>query len=244
MFNRIQGPPKIKKSNITIKNTDCMQAMKDFKDNYFHLAIVDPPYALKMSSYRGPNSKGSKKKGFGKNTKGNQYKRLYEEKDWDNCRPDQEYFDELQRISRNQIIWGGNYFADMLPPSRGWIYWAKNKHHRNFNRFADGELAWTSFDKNLKQVDIPWIGLGYINNEFKEKKNHPTQKPIPLYIWILENYTKSNKERIIDTHLGSGSIAIASDKLGFDLWGYEIDTDYYNGAVKRLEEHRKQLRLF
>ena len=159
-------------------------------------------------------------------------------------RPDKAYFDELRRVSKNQIIWGGNYFADLLPASRGWIYWYKNRFHRNFNRFSDGELAYTSFDKILKQVDIPWIGLGYLNNEIGEKKIHPTQKPVSLYIWLLENYTKSNKEKILDTHLGSGSIAIAADKLGFDLWGYEIDQDYYNGALNRFKEHKRQLTLF
>ena len=233
-----------RKATITLENADCMEALKQFKDNYFHLAIVDPPYGIDMGDYRGINGKAGKKKGFGRGQKGNEYKKLYKSKNWDASRPDKAYFDELRRVSRNQIIWGGNYFADLLPASRGWIYWYKNQHHRRFNRFADGELAYTSFDKNLKMVEIAWVGLGYINNEFGEKKIHPTQKPESLYIWLLENYTKSNKERILDTHLGSGSIAIAADKLGFDLWGYELDTEYYEGAVNRLKEHRKQLRLF
>jgi len=241
----------MKEAQINLYNTDCMEGMKEFPDNYFHLAIVDPPYSITnsrkkgMSAYRGPNSKSSRKKGFAtKNTEKHEYPQLYESKDWDMNRPDKAYFDELRRVSKNQIIWGGNYFADLLPASRGWVYWYKNRFHRNFNRFSDGELAYTSFDKILKQVDIPWIGLGYLNNEIGEKKIHPTQKPIALYIWLLEKYTKSNNERILDTHLGSGSIAIAADKLGFDLWGYELDKDYYEGAVNRLSEHRKQLRLF
>ena len=231
-------------STIKITNADCMLAMRDFPDNYFHLAIVDPPYSIGMSDYRGPNCPAGKKKGFGVHTKGHKYKRLYDAKNWDENRPDKAYFDELRRVSKNQIVWGGNYFADLLPASRGWIYWYKNKYHRNFNRFADGELAYTSFDRNLKMVEIPWVGLGYINNDFKEKKIHPTQKPEALYIWLLENYTKSNKERILDTHLGSGSIAIAADKLGFDLWGYEVDQDYYNAALDRYNQHKKQIRLF
>lgn len=241
----------MRNSKISLYNTDCMVAMKDFPDNYFNLAIVDPPYSITnsrkkgMSAYRGPNSKSSRKKGFAtKNTEKHEYPELYKPKSWDESRPDRAYFDELRRVSKNQIIWGGNYFADLLTASRGWIYWYKNRFHRNFNRFSDGELAYTSFDKILKQVDIPWIGLGYINNEMKEKKIHPTQKPVALYIWLLENYTKSNNERILDTHLGSGSIAIAADKLGFDLWGYELDEDYYEGATNRLSEHRKQLKLF
>ena len=239
----------MREAQINLYNADCMEGMKEFPDNYFHLAIVDPPYSITtkgnkgMSNYLGPYSNSAKEHGF-KSYDKNTYKRLYPEKTWDNNRPDKSYFDELRRVSKNQIIWGGNYFADLLPASRGWIYWFKNRFHRNFNRFADGELAYTSFDKNLKQVDIPWIGLGYLNNETGEKKIHPTQKPVFLYIWLLENYTKSNKERILDTHLGSGSIAIAADKLGFDLWGYELDKDYYEGAVNRLSEHRKQLRLF
>jgi len=211
----------MREAQINLYNTDCMEGMKEFPDNYFHLAIVDPPYGIGMSKGAGET------RGENRNKK----KDLYIPKDWDSSRPDKAYFDELRRVSKNQIIWGGNYFADLLPASRGWIYWRKLMG----GNYSHGELAYTSFDKIL---------LEFTKRSESGGRIHPTQKPESLYIWLLQNYTKSNNERILDTHLGSGSIAIAADKLGFDLWGYELDKDYYEGAVNRLSEHRKQLRLF
>ena len=213
----------MREAQINLYNTDCMEGMKEFPDNYFHLAIVDPPYGI------GDFWKG------GDTTAQHKINKLRKkEKSWNNETPKQSYWLELRRVSKNQIIWGWNYYTEFLGNSNSLIYWHKKMGAPNY---SDGELAFTTFKHNIKTFVYPLA---------KDNKNrtHPCQKPIALYIWLLENYTKSNKERILDTHLGSGSIAIAADKLGFDLWGYELDKDYYEGAVNRLSEHRKQLRLF
>ena len=142
-------------------------------------------------------------------------------------------------MSKNQIIWGGNYFTDKLPVSRGWIFWDKKIANSGNFKFSDGELAWTSFDKILKKITYDWIGFGYLNNSRGQKKTHPTEKPIDLYRQVLREYaTKGDK--ILDTHLGSGSIAIACHEEGFDLTGMEIDTEYFEGAVERLKTAQSQ----
>jgi site-specific DNA-methyltransferase (adenine-specific) len=193
-----------------------MEYMATLPDKAFDLAIVDPPYGIGEDGGK-CRTRGSKK------TNG-------EKRGWDNERPEREYFAELQRISSNQIIWGGNYFADLLPATRCWLYWQKDMG----GDFADGELAWTSFDKVLKQ--------------FKKRSEtfdriHPTQKPVKLYEWLLTNYAKPG-QRILDTHLGSMSSVIASNNLGFEMVGCELDEDYYASGCERAKNALRQVRMF
>jgi site-specific DNA-methyltransferase (adenine-specific) len=194
---------------------DCVIALKRYADNYFDLAIVDPPYGI-----------GDKFKG-GKTGKMN-FNEIVN-KDWDKV-PSDEYFAELQRVSKNQIIWGGNYFN--LPPTRCFIVWDKIISE-DFS-LAMAELAWTSFDKLAKiyKLQVP-----------KNGKIHPTQKPVKLYDWLLHNYAKPN-DLILDTHLGSGSSRIAAYKGGFNFVGFEIDKEYYDKQEKRFNDFKSQLRLF
>ena len=218
---------------IQITNEDNMQLMSRYPDNYFDLAIVDPPYGIDFSGHDQIIGKKGKDKGFSN-------KKLYSIKEWDKERPSVLYFDELKRISKNQIIWGGNYFADLLQPTKGWIYWDKKPNGENLT-FSDGELAWTSFNKPLKAFSYGWIGFGMVNSG--EKKIHPTQKPVQLYKWILKNYAKPN-DKILDTHLGSMSIAIACADYGFDLYGCELDSEYYKKGLERVQNHINQLDIF
>ena len=221
--------------DIKLIHGDCMDYMETLENNAFDWAIVDPPYGIGFDGHHTITKEGHK--GFSAK------KELHAKKDWDSQRPSAEYFTELQRISKNQIVWGGNYFADLLPPKKGWIFWDKKITNANNMNFSDGELAWTSSDGILRRFTYDWIGFGYLNNPQKEKKIHPTQKPVQLYEWILDTYVKEGS-KIIDTHLGSGSIAEACWNRKFDLVGIEIDTDYYTKASKRLEAHKKQLTLF
>jgi len=202
---------------MKITNEDNMALMARYPDNYFELAIVDPPYGIGMASGAGL-------------TRGKKKKELYAKKSWDNERPNKKYFNELFRVSENQIIWGGNYFSDLFTASRCWIYWRKLMG----GNYADGELAWTSFDKNTKEFTKATVS---------GERIHPTQKPVKLYEWLLMNYAKEG-DKILDTHLGSGSIALACHNLGFDLTACELDEDYYNDAIKRIETHKKQITLF
>ena len=217
-------------------NEDNMQLMSRYKDNYFDLAIVDPPYGI----------------GIAKN--GNLGKNNFTKKDWDESIPKKEYFIELFRVSKEQIIWGANYMTTHLPPSTGWIYWDKlqNKEgHRYGKTFASGELAFSSFDKPLQHFEYKYQGnyIGTPNNittktKLKQEiKIHPTQKPIKLYEWLLMNYAKEG-DKILDTHLGSGSIAIACHNLGFELTACELDKEYYEAAIKRINNHKLQMRIF
>ena len=206
---------------MTITNEDNMQLMARYEDNHFDLAIVDPPYGINASEMT---------MGSGKNKK---YKKG---KKWDNETPNLEYFKELQRITKNQIIWGGNYFADKLKPSRCYIFWDKGIN--GDCDFADGELAWCSFNKVLRIAPIRYKGFLGADNV----RIHPTQKPVKLYEWLLMNYAKEG-DKILDTHLGSGSIAIACHNLGFDLTACELDKDYYDAAIKRINQHKAQLRI-
>ena len=194
-----------------------MEYVKDLPDKAFDLAIVDPPY------------------GAGNNFA---YKGEDRFKKFENEKPGQKYFNELFRISKNQIIWGGNYFAQSLPETNAWVIWDKNNGE---SLMSDGEMAWTSFDKLLKIIKIHWTGSASLWEDTKGKI-HICQKPVKLYEWLLDNYAEQGN-KILDTHLGSGSIAIACDKMGFDLVGCEIDKDYYDGACKRLKEHQDQLTL-
>jgi site-specific DNA-methyltransferase (adenine-specific) len=218
--------------------------MKTVPDKFFDLAIVDPPYGI-----------GVDKMFVSKDRKDPRNGRLIkckrtERKGWDSNRPTEEYFLELQRISINQIIWGGNYFADLLPPKSCWVVWDKVNGGSDQ---ADCELAWTSFNTAVRQLRFMWciaqgkgIENGHIaegNNKLWETKFHPTQKPVKLYKWLLKNYAKEG-DKIFDSHLGSGSIAIACHDMKFDLVGCEIDKDYYDAAVKRFDNHKKQLTIF
>ena len=224
------------RANIKIYNKDCMPALAKMKDNEFDLAICDPPYGI------GFDGNTTVK---GKSGKANTFSNIqhHVKKNWDTKTPDKIFFTQLQRVSKNQIIWGGNYFTDKIPVSRGWIYWDKKITNRNNMNFSDGELAWTSFGGILRRFEYDWIGFGYLNNKVKEKKSHPTQKPVQLYKWLLQNYAKEG-DKILDTHLGSGSIALACWDLCFDLTAYEIDKDYYDGALARLDRHKSQGQLF
>ena len=159
--------------------------------------------------------------------------------DWDNAIPEQEYFDELFRITKNQIIWGGNYFFQFLGNTPCIIFW--DKGHIGMS-YADGEFAWTSFQKVARLIKIPWIGAN-AKELADPKRTHPTQKPIKLYTWLLQNYAKAGN-KILDTHLGSGSSRIAAYDMGFDFTGYELDTDYYLAQEKRFKNHIAQQSLF
>tara|TARA_R110000822_G_C15097847_1_gene471507 strand:+ start:49 stop:669 length:621 start_codon:yes stop_codon:yes gene_type:complete len=205
-----------------IYNEDCLKAMKQMKDNQFDLAIVDPPYGISVTKM----TLGNGKKKINRGTS-----------DWDNKIPTKKYFKELRRVSINQIIWGANYMTENLPPSMGWVYWDKGT---GANDFSDGELAYTSFNRALRCYKVSWVGANANNGT---PRIHPTEKPVKLYEWLLMKYAKEG-DTILDTHLGSGSIAIACHNLGFDLTGYEIDKDYFEAATKRIEQHKAQIRLF
>ena len=202
---------------INIFNRDCLDAMKEMNDNAFDLAIVDPPYGIGKKTTQG---------GYGK--KGNSLAKFPNHL-WDDSIPSAEYFEQLFRVSKNQIIWGANYFP--LSQYRGFIVWDKMTYIPTMSQV---ELAYTSFDSPARYVKI---------NSNQKKRIHPTQKPVRLYEWILDKYAKPNW-KILDTHIGSGSIAIACHNCGFDLTGFEIDSDYYNDCMKRLNEHQRQLKLW
>lgn len=217
---------------IEITNECNMKLMARYPDGYFDLAIVDPPYGIGASTLFA----GDKRK----SGKGAALKSKHIKKEWDNEIPSLEYFNELCRVSKNQIIWGGNYFANMLPNSQGWIIWDKNN---GTTKFADAELAYTSFDVATRIFKHTWNGMLQQDMKNKQQKIHPTEKPYQLYKFCLEKYAKPN-DKILDTHLGSGSIAIACHDYGFELTAAELDKDYYNAAVKRIQNHVAQTSLF
>ena len=210
-----------------------MELMARYPDNHFELAIVDPPYGIDHANKAGKMAGQKYGKAAAK-------KRNYEAKDWDTEIPSLEYFKELKRVSKNQIIWGGNYFAHLLKPKSGWVFWDKDNGNNNF---SDGELAYTSFDCGLRMKKITWNGMIQYDMKNKEDRFHPTQKPIRLYEWLLMNYAKEG-DKILDTHLGSGSIALACHNLGYDLTACELDKDYYDAAIKRIDQHKAQIRMF
>lgn len=201
---------------------DCVKALKRFNDKHFDLAVVDPPYGIGASKGTWGSSNKGKVTNYGK-------------KDWDNKIPNEEYFFELMRVSKNQIIWGGNYFQ--LPIQRGWIFW--DKDIRDGLSFSDGELAWTNFDKVLRKIFIPYSGFRGSDGN----KIHPTQKPVKLYNWIYQNYAEP-KQRILDTHLGSGSSAISAYYFDMNFVGCEIDKEYFEATQKRFKELTAQTKLF
>jgi len=202
-----------------------MELMSRYKDNYFDLAIVDPPYGINRSGQEETFTKNRKHK-----------RKFHKQKQWDNLIPNKKYFEELQRVSKNQIIWGANYFVNFLTKgTMGWIFWYKGQEGLTM---SDGEIAFTSFQKATRQVNI--------NRAFISKNGgsiHPTQKPVKLYEWLLVNYAKQG-DKILDTHLGSGSIAIACHNLGYDLTACELDKEYFEAAMKRINNHKSQMRIF
>ena len=217
--------PAVPSSEVYLE--DCVTALKRFNDKHFDLAIVDPPYGID----------GTVEIGFG-DTKSGRVNRpsKWGQKEWDKERPTKAYFDELKRVSKNQIIFGGNYFADLLEPSRCWIVWDKMQRVNQ----ADAELAWTSFTNSVRVYQYHCSKLQGFQNP---NRFHPTEKPISLYEWILDKYAKPN-DLILDTHLGSGSSRIAAYKGGFNFVGFEIDKEYYEKQEKRFNDFKSQLRLF
>jgi site-specific DNA-methyltransferase (adenine-specific) len=209
------------------QNIDCLEGMKEFPDKHFDLAIVDVPYGIGEGSEKIHSRHHSQKK--------------YTAKTWDNSAPENEYFNELRRVSKNQIIWGANHFISKNPiDSSCWIVWDKDV----YGDFADCELAWTSFDTAVRKFKFTWNGFrqGYSHQD-KEDRIHPTQKPVTLYKWLLQKYAKPG-DKILDTHVGSASSLIAFEEEGFDYVGFEIDKEYYDNAVKRIDTYRSQLKLF
>lgn len=209
---------------ITITNEDNMLLMARYPDNYFDLAIVDPPYGIDLANMNmgiGNTPKASKAKN-----------RKWKPKDWDSSIPSNEYFKELFRVSKNQIIWGGNYFN--LGICNKFIIW--DKEIPEGLSFSDCEYAWTSFSGANKIFRYS----AYLN---KSEKFHPTQKPPQLYKWLVDKYGKENY-KILDTHLGSGSIAIACHDYGFELTACELDKEYYDKAIQRIKNHTNQQKLF
>jgi len=207
-----------------IYNMDCMEGMKQFPDKYFELAIVDPPYGIGIDG---------QKESICKNPKHN--RKLHEKKDWDNSIPSKEYFKELERVSKNQIIWGANYFVKHLEKgTKGWIVWDKGQHGLTM---SDCELAYSSFNVPTRVVVINRVEL------LKDSTIHPTQKPIKLYKWLLKNYAKPG-DKILDTHVGSASSLIACYDMGFEYIGFEIDKNYYEAAQERMRIHMQQQTIF
>jgi site-specific DNA-methyltransferase (adenine-specific) len=212
-----------------IYNMDCMEGMKEFPDKYFDLAIVDPPYGINLKGANVIKNKSDSNTVF--NTK------------WDNSIPDKAYFEELMRVSKEQIIWGGNYFLDHLGYCKAPIIWDKLNGD---SLYADGEMAWTSkgLPKNLKIWKHQWCGA-FKDSERGAKKIHPTQKPVALYEWLLQNYAKQGY-KILDTHLGSASsiIACLQSPLNLQYIGFELDEEYFAKASKRIADHKAQMTIF
>ena len=205
---------------IKITNEDNMELMSRYEDNYFDLAIVDPPYGININVNMG-RRKGDKKSNYHKFAGD------------DNEIPKKEYFDELFRVSKNQIIWGANYMIEHLYSSPCWLLW--DKGFSEDVTFAQYEMAWSSFKSSAKKYNF--------NAAANRNRIHPTQKPVKLYEWLLINYANKN-DKILDTHLGSGSIALACHNRNFDLTACELDSEYYNSALKRLKTHQQQLTMF
>lgn len=223
-------------------NMDCLEGMREYPDNYFDLAIVDPPYGDAGQTYKRSNKtrfggrfdryKQADDTPRGVSQTGGTWASKYGKKiiAW-NTAPEQEYFDELFRVSRNQVIWGGNYFS--LPPTRCFLIWRKTNIPEKFS-MAMCEYAWTSFNDNAKLFEH--------SSQSDRNRFHPTQKPIALYKWILTNYAHEG-DRILDTHVGSASSLIACEELGFEYTGFEIDEEYYRKSLDRINRHKAQVSI-
>ena len=217
---------------MNITNEDNMELMARYPDNYFDLAIVDPPYGIGFAGF-------DKHYGGGKAKAKTTLHKPFA--GGDKKSPDNEYFIELFRISKNQIIWGANHFISKIPfDSSCWVIW--NKINGD-NPFADAELAWTSFETAVRVFEFKWQGMLQGDMKNKETRIHPTQKPVALYKWLLDKYAKEG-DKILDTHLGSGSIAIACHDYGFDLTACELDKEYFDKAMARINNHTAQTKLF
>lgn len=201
---------------------DCIEALKRFSDGYFDIAVVDPPYGI----------------GANKMQLGNGKRKIYRgEADWDNAIPTADYWEQLFRVSKNQIVWGGNYMTEYLKPTGAWLFWDKGTGE---NDFADGELAWTSYNGALRKITKSWVGA---NAKDGLERIHPTQKPIYLYDWIFNRFAKEGN-LILDTHVGSGSSRIAAHKHKLHFVGFEIDKGYYEAQEKRFNAFVSQQTLF
>lgn len=207
---------------------DCVEYMKGCEDNQFDIAIVDPPYGLNFGNFNRTN-----KDEYGNRFKANRYHNT----DWDKSIPDEEYFEQLFRVSKNQIIWGGNYFP--LPPTQCFVFWYKQNPVPNF---SDGELAWTSFKKPAVCFDYRYYG-NLQGKSSAETKIHPTQKPRELYDFLLHKFAEPGM-KILDTHLGSGSIGISCHYFGCELYATEINEVYYHNAMKRIRDKTVQIDMF
>lgn len=216
--------------NINLYNQDCMDFMKGLPDKAYELAICDPPYRSDTDNLQRINNLNGSNASIMKGKLA--VCKKYDYTPIENNVPDQKYFDELKRVSKNQLVWGYNYFADMIGPCRGPIVWDK----QTSGYLADAELCFSSIDRNMKIFKFMWNGMLQENMKAKETREHPTQKPVALYKWLLRNYAKPG-DKILDTHGGSGSIAIACYDLGFDLDWMELDKDYFDAAVSRYESH-------
>jgi len=238
------------RAKINLHNMDCLEAMKSMSDNQFDLAIVDPPYGIGASKPSKKPNKCKQRNGTTLNVRSQNYKH----KEWDNMPPSSDYFIELKRVSRHQIIWGVNYF-NFHGLVGGRIIW--DKLNGNSDQY-DCEIAYNSQDSRTDIIRYMWQGMfqGEVitkditkairqqgNKKLNEKRIHPTQKPEALYMWLLQNYAKEG-DKILDTHLGSGSIAIVCWDMGFDLEAYELDKEYYDKAIKRFNIHCQQKQLF
>jgi len=205
-----------------VTNEDCMEGMARYPDNYFDLAIVDPPYGIGRSGQTETFTKNPKHK-----------RKHFADKGWDNETPASEYWNELFRVSKNQIVFGANYFTEYLPASMGWIFWDKGQDLS----MSDGELAYTSFNRALRRVKINRGQLMVEGGTI-----HPTQKPVKLYKWLLDKYAKQG-DKILDTYLGSGSSRIAAYEMGFDFTAFELDKEYFEAQEKRYKAHIAQLKM-
>lgn len=218
-----------KLQKITLIHDDCMNVLMDLPNKCFDLAIVDPPYGIGED---GSNNKSRSKITVAKN--------YHPFASGDKEPPLEEYFNQLFRVSKNQVIWGANHFIERIHKNSScWIVWDKDN---GGNDFADCELAWTSFPTTVRKFKYKWHGMLQENMKDKEIRIHPTQKPVALYKWLLQHYAKPNN-KILDTHLGSGSIAIACHDLSFELTGIELDDHYYEAAKKRIRTHLLQMKL-
>ena len=218
-------------------NMDCMEAMRKMPDKCFDLAVVDPPYGIGIQTMNFTKSGAVRTHGYAA-AKRRDYRRTDE---WD-IKPTKEYFDQLFRVSKHQIIWGGNYFADMIPPTKSFIVWDKRCNDEMRNDFSDCEFAWA--DQGVARMfRYLWNGMLQGNMKNKDDRFHPTQKPVALYQWIFKNYAKPGM-KILDTHLGSGSSRIAAYDANLDFVGFEIDKDYFNKQEERFKKHISQISLF
>lgn len=221
-------------------NMDCMDAFPQFSDKFFDLAIVDPPYGISVAKHKGGKIVGGGGRKFGGKSNQSEKARSYDCINYhtfaDNHPPDESYFKELERVSKHRIIFGGNYMLDYLGKTSCMIVW--DKCRRNLDQ-ADCEIAWTDLSGQSRIFVWRWNGMLQQDMKHKEKRIHPTQKPVALYSWILEKFAKPGM-KILDTHVGSASSLIACERAGLDYWGFEIDPVYYQDAMERIETERSE----